>query len=128
MSPDGLCHALGVHTGSTDTNPDNIPSIQTLLASCLGLVIVDREGSTIRLVHFTLHEYLNSRSEVFQNPHSATAEVCLTYLNFDCIRELSLDLYEALQKHPFLNHASCYRKKRNHGGREVTCATAAGQI
>ena len=94
MSADELCHALGVQIGSTDPNPDNIPSIQSLLASCLGLATVDREGSTVRLVHFTLQEYLNSHPEMFHNPYAAMAEVCLTYLNFDCIRELSpaLDL------------------------------------
>ena len=70
MSPDGLCHALGVQIGSTDPNPDNIPSTQTLLASCLRLVTVDRGESTVRLMHFTLQEYLNSRSEIFQNPYS----------------------------------------------------------
>jgi len=107
MSPDELCHALGVQIESSDPNPDNIPSIQTLLSSCLGLVTVDREESTIRLVHFTLQEYLGSHSKVFQYPYSVMAKVCLTYLNFDCIRELSPVLDEAPQEHPFRKHASC---------------------
>ena len=123
MSPDELCHALGVQIGSTCPNPDKIPSIQTLLASCLGLVVVDREESAVRLVHFTLQEYLNSRSEMFQNSYAVMAEVCLTYLNFDCIKKLrpaprithpmlhmneqsSPALDDALQKYPFLEHAS----------------------
>ena len=106
MSPDELCHALGVEIGSTDPNPENIPSIQALLASCLGLVTVDMEESAVRLVHFTLQEYLNSHSEMFQNPYAVMAEVCLTYLNFDCIMELSPTLDDAPQKYPFLRHAS----------------------
>ena len=108
MSADELCHALGVQVGSTKHNPDNIPSIQSLLASCLGLVTVDREESAVRLVHFTLQEYLNSRSGMFQNPYAVMAEVCLTYLNFDCIRELSPVSDDAPQKYPFLEHASNY--------------------
>jgi len=108
LSADELCHALGVQTGSTKPNPDNTPSIQSLLASCLGLVTVDREESAVRLVHFTLQEYLNSRSEMFQNPYAVMAEVCLTYLNFDCIRELSPVLDYAPQDYPFLEHASSY--------------------
>ena len=44
MGVDELCHALGVQKGSTNPNLDNIPSIQILLASCLGLVAVDSEG------------------------------------------------------------------------------------
>ena len=106
MSADELCQALGVQTGSTVPNPDNIPSIESLLASCLGLVIVDKEESTVRLVHFTCQEYLNSRSEMFQNPYAVMAEICLTYLNFDCIRELSPTLDAAPQEYPFLKHAS----------------------
>jgi len=70
MSSDELCHALGVQIGSTDPNPDSIPSIQTILASCLGLVTVDKEESKVRLVHFTLQEYLNSCSNIFQNPYA----------------------------------------------------------
>ena len=106
MSADELCHALGVEIGSTNPNPDNIPSIQLLLASCLGLVIVDKEGSTVRLVHFTFQEYLNSRSEMFQNPYAVMAEVSLTYLNFDCVRKIAPILDDASQKYPFLEHAS----------------------
>ena len=75
MSADELCQALGVQTGSTDLNPDNIPSIQSLLASCLGLVTVNIEGSTVRLVHFTFQEYLNSRPEMFHNPHAVMADI-----------------------------------------------------
>ena len=108
MSPDELCHALGVQIGSTNPNPDNIPSMQTLLASCLGLVTVDKEESTVRLVHFTLQEYLDSCSDLFRNPYAVMAEVCLTYLKFDCIRELSPVLDDAPQKYPFLEYSSCY--------------------
>ena len=108
MSADELCHALGVHIRSTDPNPDSIPSIQTLLASCLGLVTVDEEKSKVRLVHLTLQEYLNSCSDIFQNPYAVMAEVCLTYLNFDCIRKLPSTLDAAPHKYPFLEHASCY--------------------
>ena len=74
MSAEELCHALGVQIGSTDPNPDNIPSIEALMASCLGLVMIDGE-LTVRLVHFTFQEYLNNRPEMFQCPHAVMAEV-----------------------------------------------------
>jgi len=105
MSPGELCHALGVRIGSTDPRPDSIPSMQTLLAFCLGLIAVDREGSTVRLVHFTLQEYLDSCFDIFHNPHAVMAEICLTYLNFDCIRKLPPTL-DTQQKYPFLYHSS----------------------
>ena len=105
---DELSHALGVQIGSTDSNLDNIPSMQSLSASCLGLVVVDREEPIVRLVHFTLHEYLNNHPKMFRNPYAVMAEVCLTYLNFDSIRKLPRTLNAAPQESPFLQYASSY--------------------
>ena len=102
-----LCEALGVEVGSRDINHDNIPSEKTLLASCLGLVTVD-ESSTVRLVHFTLQEYFNSHSQHFESPRSTMAEVCLTYLNFDSINELSHNLDRAPAEKRLLQYASIY--------------------
>ena len=45
MNTSELCQALAVEIGSLDLNPDNIPSIGTLLACCQGLVTVDKEAS-----------------------------------------------------------------------------------
>ena len=102
-----LCEALGVEIGSQDMECDNIPSEKTLLASCLGLVTID-ESSTVHLVHFTLQEYFNSHSEHFENPESTMAGVCLTYLNFDSVNELSHSLDNALVEIHLLQYASCY--------------------
>ena len=46
-----LCHALGVEMGSTDLDPENVPALRILLASCLSLVIIETSSSTVRLVH-----------------------------------------------------------------------------
>ena len=51
---DELRHALGVEIGSPDFDPDNVPSIETLLSCCQGLVAIDKETSTVRLIHSTL--------------------------------------------------------------------------
>ena len=72
-----LSHALGVEIGSADLDPENVPAIQTLLASCLGLVTVEASSSTVRLVHFTLQEHLSRDHTLFHSPHSTIAEVCL---------------------------------------------------
>jgi len=102
--------------------------MQSLLASCLGLVIVDREEPTVRLVHFTLHEHLNSHPKMFQNPYAVMADVCLTYLNFDSIRKLPRTLDAAPQENPFLQLLGTLREKRNHRGGEITCITTPGRI
>ena len=102
-----LCDALAVKIGSRDMECDNIPSEKTLLASCLGLVIID-SSSTVRLVHFTLQEYFNSHSEHFENAESTMAEICLTYLNFDSINKLSHSLDWAPVETRLLQYASSY--------------------
>jgi len=108
LEPDELCQALGVAIGSTDLDNDNAPSIRTILNCGLGLVTVDSSSSKVRLVHFTLQEYILENPTVFYNPHSKIAEVCLTYLNFSCIKELSPSLPSPPPTTPFLEYASRY--------------------
>jgi len=54
LQEDLLCHALVAQLGSTDFNVDNIPSMSTLVNCCQGLISMDMEASTVRLIHFTL--------------------------------------------------------------------------
>ena len=103
-----LCHALGVEIGSVDPNPDNIPTLRTLLSSCLGLVAFEDSSSTVRLVHSTLQQHLLRDPTLFHNPHSTMAEVCLTYLNFRCVSDLSPTLHSAPSGMPLLEYASLY--------------------
>ena len=103
-----LCHALGVEIGSVDLDLENVPALRTLVSSCLGLVTVEVSSSTVRLVHFTLQEHLSRDPTLFQSPHSAVAEVCLTYLNFGCIRDLSPTLPRAPATTSLLEYASVY--------------------
>jgi len=102
-----LCHALGVEAGATDLDGDNVPAIQTLMSCTLGLVTMEEPASTVRLVHFTLQEYLASHPDLFTTPHSMMAEICLTYLNFQSICELSTTLHTIPSTMPFLHYASC---------------------
>jgi len=108
LAVEELCHALGVELGSTDLDHENIPALRTILASSLGLVTVEVSSSTFRLVHFTLQEHLLSDSTIFHSPHSTIAEVCLTYLNSRCVRDLSPALDSAPTTIPLLEYASHY--------------------
>jgi len=104
---DELCHALGVE-GSTDLDIRNIPAIETLLACSLGLAIVEESSSTVRLVHYTLKEYLSNNTNLFPNPHSIITEACLTYLSFPHVRSFSPTLGSVPSTAPFAEYASCY--------------------
>ena len=104
---DELCHALGVE-GSSDLDIRNIPAIETLLECSLGLVTVEKSSSTVRLVHYTLQEYLSHNPNFFPKPHSMIAEVCLTYLNFPHVRGFSPTLRSVPLTAPLVEYASCY--------------------
>ena len=108
LQTEELCHAVGVEIGSTDPDLENIPLLRTLLSSCLGLVTVEASSSTVRLVHFTLQEHLLSDAGLLHTPHSTIAEVCLTYLNFGCIRDISPTVCSAFPEAPLLEYASHY--------------------
>ena len=105
---DELCQALGVEEGSIDLNIRDIPAIETLLACSLGLVTVEKSSSTVRLVHYTLQEYLSHNPNMFLKPHTMMAEVCLTYLNFPHVRGLAPALRSAPPTARFVEYASCY--------------------
>ena len=116
---DELCHALAVQLGSTDFDAGNIPSMSTLVKCCQGLITVDKEASTVRLIHFTLQEYLSSHPDIFSKPHSVMAEICLTYLGSQSVKTIQTtmvppitnfgfyDIPETL-KASFLGYCSVY--------------------
>ena len=103
-----LCHALAVQLSSTDFDAGNIPSMSTLVSCCQGLITVDKEASTVRLVHFTLQEYLSSHPDIFSRPHSAMAEICLTYLNSRQVKALPTARSPDTWNAPFLEYCSAY--------------------
>ena len=118
LQVDELCHALAVEIGSADFDPGNVPLITTLLSYCQGLITVDKEASTVRLIHHTLREYLSAYPDLFVTAHSTIAETCLTYLNSQQVNELPLNLIAYDRRMPFLNYSS--RHWGTHAKREFS--------
>jgi len=99
------CHALAVETGSADTNTKNVPSMRTVLGCCQGLADVDKGSSVIRLIHSTLKEHLSRHADLSDSPQAKIAELCLTYLNFQTIKDLSAS---SARSTPFLEYCSLH--------------------
>ena len=108
LNAEDLCYAMGIEVGTTDMNLRNVPSKGALMSCTLGLVTIDKHASTVRLVHFTLQEYLVNHPNLFTTPHSMIAEVCLTYLNFQSVCEPSTSLGTIPLTMPLLRYASLY--------------------
>ena len=108
LQVDELCHALAVEIGETDFDPENVPAIGSLLDCCQGLITVDAEASTVRLIHYTVQQYLCSYPSLFTKPHSTLAETCLTYLNSQQVKNLPSRSLPPPQSMPFLRYSARY--------------------
>ncbi len=85
LTVDEARHALSIEVSQNTIDWDNFPSANTWLNGCMGLVVVDSEPNTLRLVHYSLHEYLERRDDLWQGWHERLARTCLSYLQFDII-------------------------------------------
>ncbi|KAI5806030.1 hypothetical protein BZA77DRAFT_368299 [Pyronema omphalodes] len=64
---------------------ENFPSEKSLIDWCLGLIIIDEETSTVRLVHKSLHDHLtqlHDNGSIFPDGHSEIAYTCLQYMSY----------------------------------------------
>lgn len=107
MLVDELRHALAVEPDTSLLDVENVCQAGTVLLVCCGLVVIDKESSTIRLAHYTIQEYLRSRQAYFfGKPETEIARACLTYLLFEdfatgpCRDDQSMNV--RLQENPFL--------------------------
>ena len=123
LQVDELRQALAVELGSTVFDSENAPSIGALLGCSQGLITVDKESSTVRLIHFTVQEYLCAHPDLFRHPHSVIAKTCLTYLNSRQVRNLPSYPPPGHQLMPFLKYSSRYWG--NHAKKEFSVHVGA---
>ena len=113
-----LLEACAIREGDSDLDPNNFPSRGTFLNCCLGLAIVENETSTVRLVHFSLQEYLTKEVQILGRPigegHEDMARACLTYIMFRSVTKMDSKKRSKENKvgtstpsHALLNYAAC---------------------
>ncbi|KAF7369563.1 ANK-REP-REGION domain-containing protein [Mycena venus] len=79
-----LTVALAIKPGAQSLNEDYLLDIETVLAVCAGLVIVDENLNMVRLVHYTTQEYLDSiQAQLFPHAQTEITYTLLTLLAFD---------------------------------------------
>jgi hypothetical protein len=65
-----LQHALAVEIGDQELDKDNLPQLDDMTSVCAGLVTIDEESNTIRLVHYTIQEYFErTQKQVIHDPN-----------------------------------------------------------
>jgi len=60
-----------------------------LVNCCQGFITLDKAAGAVRLIHLALQEYLSAHPDLFSKPHSAMAEICLTYPKSQHVKTLS---------------------------------------
>lgn len=121
LTVEELRQAIAVIPGTTSFDPDNICPARFIVGYCLGLVTIDDESSTIRLVHFSLQEYLvKLRRNLFPIGNDGITEICLTYLLYDFFSVgpagMDEDLEMRIVKFPFLPYAGSHWGDHLRGG------------
>lgn len=70
--------------GDSELEDDDILDQLDLVHVCGGLVAIDELSQTVRFVHYTVQEYLQTNAEVPRGVaiHAAMAKTCFTYVSF----------------------------------------------
>ena len=106
-----LQQALAIDPEDTSLDMENYASVKHVIECCLGLVTVDEESSSIRLVHYSVQEYLQEhKDEIFPGAERSIAEACLTFLSYKDFSKAKcnrLSLFDDLILHyPFVMYAA----------------------
>ncbi|KAF7507610.1 hypothetical protein GJ744_010280 [Endocarpon pusillum] len=106
-----LQHAIAVEFGDEDVEDGPLESATLILSVCAGLVTIDAESRTFRLVHFSVQEFFEKKHyKWFPDADRVIAETCLTYLSFDAFEQTvyqgSDSLLLLLRQYPLFSYAA----------------------
>ncbi|KAJ7605877.1 ankyrin repeat-containing domain protein [Roridomyces roridus] len=106
LHPHELREALAVELGATQLNPENLVEVDTIISVCAGLVVLNREDETIRLIHYTVQKHLEHlQVDAFPNATSHITATCITYLSFEA---QTRNTYHLITRKSFLQYAVEY--------------------
>ena len=111
LNLDELQHALAVQLGDQSLDEEALVDESLIISVSAGLITLDTESGTIRLVHFTVEEFFReTKTKWFPDADRHIAKICLTYLSFDafeigrCLP--NQELYARLRENCFLGYAA----------------------
>ncbi|KAI0014852.1 ankyrin repeat-containing domain protein [Xylariomycetidae sp. FL0641] len=81
-----LRYALATDPDGDGFCVEDMPEVEDIIASCLGLLTVDPESQVIRLVHYTTQEYLDrTQDDWLPNAEETIGRTCVAYLLTEAI-------------------------------------------
>ncbi|KAJ6474489.1 hypothetical protein C8R47DRAFT_710341 [Mycena vitilis] len=112
LKPSELLEALSVEEGADDLDQNSLLDMETVLSVCAGLVAVDEKQNRVRLIHYTLHDYLERiQDEECPRAHTYIAATCFKYLLFKSFPRYDVGRVRfayLLAEHPLLAYAVEY--------------------
>ena len=110
LRTDELQHALAVRLGDQSLDEDGLVDEALIISVSAGMITLDAQSRTFRLVHFTVEEFFKgTHLKWFPDADRQIAEACLTYLSFDIFESGPCpprDLKARLQENNFLDYAA----------------------
>ncbi|KAM0229945.1 hypothetical protein ACHAPO_009667 [Fusarium lateritium] len=92
---------------------DDLPDADILTSVCGGLIMIDSDSQTVRLVHYTAQQYFEQfHSEKLKEARSSITNISIKYLslpNFSSgICTTDREMAQRLNEYPFLDYAAKY--------------------
>jgi hypothetical protein len=116
--------ALAIQEGQLELDKDDFVEPHDIVEQCGSLVILDELTDTIRLVHYTVEEFLLSVSSIQHEAHLMMANTCINYLllndvthgpymrmlekNFLKYPDIGLTVQHAIESKSFLDYSGHY--------------------
>jgi hypothetical protein len=106
-----LEHALAIELESSEFDETNITDIEQLASYCCGLVLVDKQTTEVKLVHYTTQNHFEGALKSwFPEVLDHITDSCLTYLSNNVFEEDRFEDKEEIKKipneYPFYNYSS----------------------
>ena len=107
-----LQHALATNEGETEFSDEFLVDAEEIISVCRGLVSVDQQNDTVRLMHESLQDYLTTNQHYLHlKVVAGIGYVCLYYLDLDEFDEPCPDLEslrQRLAQYAFSRYAARY--------------------
>lgn len=110
LTVEEIQEAVSVELDRYELDEFDLPDRTTMLDVCAGLVMID-ENNKVRLVHYTVQEYLLENTIIPRDADLKLALTCTTFLSFDVFEKrcMSQRAFEArFRSNPFLRYASLH--------------------
>ena len=111
-----LQHAISIEPEDDDVDEEAMLEREDVLSVCAGLLIMDQQSQTVRLIHYTAHDYFERfRDRLFPGFHANITLSCVTYLSLKALyksRQWVYFLYREgehlFEEYPFVRYAAQY--------------------